>query len=134
MSVSNTAAPTSGASHLRVERRGNRRDRIDVAIGLMADTQFYTGFTQNISTGGLFLATKRPEPIGSRFRVAFRVPTVDHEFQPLCEVCWHRDACGSDGMAEGMGVRFLDLTGREVDLINEFIAGADTLFYPEDDA
>lgn len=117
------------------ERRDKQREPLTVEIGLLAEHQFYTGFTQDIGTGGLFLTTRELRPIGERFRVLFRIPGSEHDFQPLCEVRWHRSPrkTGEPAVRPGMGLRFLDLTPEERRLIDGLIRDHDTLFYPEDD-
>jgi uncharacterized protein (TIGR02266 family) len=118
-----------------LNRREHPRESLVVEIGLLAQQQFYTGFTQDISAGGLFLATTQLLPIGERIRVLFRLPQRDNDFQPLCEVRWHRTprSSGDPAVTTGMGLRFVDLTPEEEHAINQFICGEDTMFYPDDE-
>jgi uncharacterized protein (TIGR02266 family) len=116
-------------------RRNKDREDFNVEVGLLSDYQFYTGFTQNISSGGLFIATHDILRVGTQFNVSFRIPGVDHVFSCNAEVRWSRtyDGGSLDEMQPGMGVRFVDLSEMEVGLINGYIVGRETLFHENDD-
>jgi len=110
------------------------RKEISVEVGVYADYQFYTGLTQNISSGGLFIATSEPLELGATFEVKFKIPNVDHTFECSAEVRWVRtiDVASESGMSSGMGVRFNGLEPLEQKLIDQFIHGEDTLFYDDE--
>lgn len=110
-------------------------DRLEIHVDLTAeaDHQFFTGFTQNISAGGLFIATNDHLPIGATFRLAFVLPGADHLFDLECEVRWARQTDMGPGLPAGMGVRFTNITDREESLIDEFISTQETLFYDDED-
>ncbi len=133
-----TRSQLDSVSNPSIEQ-GNRRskDRLDVEVevGLLADYQFYTGFSQNISAGGLFIATHDILPNGSVFHMTFRIPGVDHLFSCDAEVRWSRTYDGGtlDEMQPGMGVRFVDLSDLEIGLINGYIVGRETLFHEDSD-
>ena len=133
-----TKRQLDSVSNPKIEQ-GNRRDKdrldCEVEVGLLADYQFYTGFSQNISAGGLFIATHDILPIGSVFHITFRIPGVDHVFSCDAEVRWSRTYDGGtlDDLQPGMGVRFVDLTDLEIGLINGYIVGRETLFHSDDD-
>jgi len=106
-------------------RRLEDRQHLEVQVGLLADYQFYTGYSHNISTGGLFVGTHDILPVGSIFHVTFRIPGVDHVFSCEAEVRWSRtyDGGTTETVEPGMGIRFLDLSELELGLINAFING-----------
>ena len=92
--------------------------------------QFFTGFSENISAGGLFIATYQTLPIGSRFPISFRIPGVEHEFDSTVEVRWLREYDESQPeLTAGMGVRFLSLTSRESEVLTELVRKMDTIFF-----
>ena len=117
-----------------IEERQHERKELEVEVGLLADCQFYTGFAQNISSGGLFIATHDALPVGSRFEVSFKVPGVSPVFQTECEVRWVRSYDGGrlNDLSPGMGVRFLSLEPLEAELINQFISDSDTIFFEDE--
>ena len=128
--IDHAANPTlSGA-----ERRIDGRKEFQVEVGLLADYQFFTGFTQNISEGGLFIATHELMDIGTRFEVTFEIPGIAHAFNCTCEVRWLRtyDGGSLEEMQPGMGVRFVNLTEQEIGLINGYMVGRETLFHEDE--
>ncbi|GMV44438.1 MAG: hypothetical protein AMXMBFR64_61540 [Myxococcales bacterium] len=110
-------------------------DRLDIELQLTAeaDHKFFTGFTQNISAGGLFIATHAFLPIGDMFVLTFCLPGADTLFCLTCEVRWVRQADMGPGLPAGMGVRFLDVTPQQEALIDDYIATQETLFYDDED-
>lgn len=109
-------------------------DRLDIEIQLTAeaDHRFFTGFTQNISAGGLFIATHSVLPMGDTFRLSFCLPGADTMFSLACEVRWVRQTDMGPGLPSGMGVRFLNVTPQQETLIDAFIATQETLFYDDE--
>ncbi len=45
--------------------RESARVELSVEIDVDTDSNFYTGFTENISTGGIFIATHTPAIVGA---------------------------------------------------------------------
>jgi uncharacterized protein (TIGR02266 family) len=127
-----TNAPEPAAKP--AETREHERKDLQVEVGLLADCQFYTGFAQNISSGGLFIATHDSMPVGTQFEVSFSVPDVNHVFNAKCEVRWVRSYDGGalNDLSPGMGVRFMNLGTLEAELINQFISGSDTIFFEDE--
>lgn len=113
----------------------NRRtaERVSVAteVGVYSDSNFYTGFTEDVSEGGLFVATYDLQPIGTRIELEFGLPG-GAEFKLVGVVRWLRDPImAEDGMFPGMGVQFVELTEEDKALISEFVGTREPLFYDE---
>ena len=112
-----------------------QHERFDYKLDIngSAKHQFFTGFTENISAGGLFMATYHTEPVGTRFRLQFTIPGLAHEFNVNCEVRWVRVYNENAPIEQmpGMGVRFLDLTDEERGMLNMFISTVETIFYDD---
>jgi uncharacterized protein (TIGR02266 family) len=114
-------------------RRSTPRVDFKVEVSGGAKHQFFTGFTENISSGGLFVATHDLLPLGTTLRVAFSVPGLDHQFELDCEVRWVRDHNEDfPDMIPGIGVRFMSLTPQDTQYLNEVLKRLDTLFYDDD--
>ncbi len=115
------------------ERRIQNRLQLDVTVDYESDHNFYTGFTENISTGGLFIATRDILPIGSTFPVTF---TLSNHAAPVvveCEVRWQRlEQLDNRECVPGMGVRFVGLDAASQRAINDFIQQRDSLFYDDE--
>ena len=57
--------------------RASERFDLEVKVDLESDHNFYTGLTQNISAGGLFIATHHLRRIGDRITLKFQLPGTD---------------------------------------------------------
>jgi len=89
---------------------------------------FYTGITQDISQGGIFLATHRILPKGTRIHLAFTLQ--GREISAEAEVVWTRtrEAAGP-GLEPGMGMRFIDLKKEDEEFIAAYVAERETIYY-----
>lgn len=112
-----------------VERREKPRVAVSVGVGFRSDSNFYTGFTEDISEGGLFIATHMLRPIGSELQIICALPTGP-EISVRGIVRWLRDP--HDYITEappGMGVQFQDLAPEDLARIKAFVAVREPLFY-----
>jgi len=120
------ATPRAVAS----ERREHERKTLETGVGVYSETNFYTGFSQDISAGGLFVATYDLRPIGAEVKLEFSLPG-GYEIKTRGEVRWVKDPIddgASDG-SPGMGIRFSELSDGDREAIEEFIANRAPLFH-----
>jgi uncharacterized protein (TIGR02266 family) len=102
---------------------------VDVEIGIQSDTNFFTGLSCDISSGGIFVATYDVPSIGAEVNVNFRLPggpvvSVDGV------VRWVRDLDPRDPDAvPGMGVAFRALEPAQAAAINAFLAVRPPIFF-----
>ncbi|MEM6955551.1 MAG: TIGR02266 family protein [Myxococcota bacterium] len=112
-------------------RRTAERVNVAVEVGVYSDSNFYTGFTEDVSEGGLFVATYELLPIGTEMELEFGLPG-GAEFKLTGVVRWLRDPILSDdGPFPGMGVQFINLTPDDKVLIQEFVQSREPLFYAD---
>ncbi len=102
---------------------------LEVEVGLHSESNFYAGYTGDISEGGLFIATYNLLPIGTRITVAFGLG--GHEIQTDAEVRWVRDPHDMSA-APGIGVRFTGLSAEDSDVIHRFMSARSPLFHDDD--
>jgi len=116
------------------ERRNMLRRKIFVEIGMHSPTNFFTGFSHDISDGGLFIATYDILELGSMVNVNFALPSKKGDVLSIDgTVCWIREYHESNSDCEpGMGIKFDKLTPPIRDAINKFIAKKPPLFYDHD--
>ena len=111
------------------DRRHSERITLEVEIGLASDSNFFTGFSEDISSGGVFVATYNLLPIGSEVVLAFTL--IDGH--PVCangRVAWLREAPDlTSDLVPGIGVAFTSLAPSDQDAIDRFIALRDPLFF-----
>jgi uncharacterized protein (TIGR02266 family) len=113
------------------ERRQHRRVALETGVGFASDNNFYTGFMEDISEGGLFLATYELQPIGTVIDLTFTLPN-DQVVEVVGEVRWVRDPRDEDPNAPpGMGIQFHELSEQARTSIHEFIAARAPIFYEE---
>jgi uncharacterized protein (TIGR02266 family) len=114
-----------------VERRAAPRMEIEAEIGFQSETNFFTGFTEDISTGGIFIATYDTREIGDRLSVNFTLPN-GHLIAADGIVRWVREFNErTPDTMPGMGVQFESLGADDEEAIRGFVAQRQPLFYDE---
>ena len=101
--------------------RASERFDLEVKVDLESDHNFYTGLTQNISAGGVFIATHHLRSIGDRITLKFTLPGSDKTVAVETEVRWIREntrAPERRRRGTGMGVRFINLSPEASAAIN----------------
>jgi uncharacterized protein (TIGR02266 family) len=136
--VAKAPAPPPAAVVKAPESAQNARvfERFDleVKVDLESDHNFYTGLTQNISAGGLFIATHHLRRIGDRITLKFALPGTEMPIAVETEVRWIRENSSLqrvDG-ATGMGVRFINLSADATAAIQKFLQSRDSLYYDDE--
>jgi uncharacterized protein (TIGR02266 family) len=120
-------------AHQQNVRSAERFD-LEVKVDLESDHNFYTGLTQNISSGGLFIATSAIRKIGDRITLQFSLPGTPDLVSVETEVRWIRENSALhrvDG-ATGMGVRFVNLSPVASAAITKFLESRDSLYYDDE--
>lgn len=112
------------------KRRELPRVALNVEVDLGSDSNFYGGFSTNISEGGLFIATVMHPPRGAMVDVRFSLGGRDIEARGV--VRWTREVndCLPDVMP-GAGVQFIDLAAETAQAISDFVSKREPLFYVE---
>lgn len=113
----------------RDERRTHERVELEADVSLYSDTNFWSGYTEDVSEGGLFVASWHLHPIGTQVEVAFELPT-GRAIRTRGEVRWLRET-SDEGTRPGMGVRFLALDPDDHAAIRAFVKHRAPLFYDE---
>jgi len=105
---------------------------IQTEVHLDSDSNFYAGLTNNISEGGLFVATGCPLPRGSVLNLEFSLPDEGPPVRVTGIVRWLRDEHDDIEEPPGMGVQFVELSEAARTRLEDFVAQRDTLYYDED--
>jgi uncharacterized protein (TIGR02266 family) len=105
------AAPTS-------ERRNDGRRACEFAVEFEHQTHFFAGLSQDISTGGLFIATYCTLPVGTVLRLRFELPDGT-EIVAGGRVCWLRETDTSEARP-GMGIELTELSPQALQKITIF--------------
>ena len=115
--------------------RAAERFDLEVKVDLESEHNFYTGLTQNISSGGVFIATHHLRKIGDRITLKFTLPGSDKVLDVETEVRWIRENTAlmrAEG-GTGMGVRFINLSPETSAAINAFVQARESLYYDDED-
>ena len=133
MSSMHTPGAKVAENHQNV--RAAERFDLEVKVDLESDHNFYTGLTQNISSGGLFIATHHLRKIGDRITLKFTLPGSEKVLAVETEVRWIRENSALHRVegAQGMGVRFINLTAEASALINGFLESRESLYYDDEE-
>lgn len=129
MSASQTDDPAPGRvsrPSFADDRRSSPRIAIEAELGFQSETNFFNGFSEDLSDGGLFIATYNVLPIGREITVKFGLPE-GREITADALVVWVREPHGD--VSPGMGVRFLDLDDEDHAAILRFIGERPPVFY-----
>ncbi len=85
----------------------------------------------NVSQGGIFVATMNPPPVGSE--VGFELLLGGERFLVMGVVRWVRgELAASSGAPAGCGVKWIHLEDGAIEAIHHFIDVRQTDFYEED--
>jgi uncharacterized protein (TIGR02266 family) len=103
----------------------------DLHVDVLGDHVPYTGMIKDISSGGLFISTRKHHRVGDKLQVRFTFPTVKDPVEAECEVRWVRDYNSAGGLPPGVGVQFTGLSPEIVQKINCYIKDKDVPFYEE---
>ena len=113
------------ADEKRLAQRVPVADPVELRLEIEGDARFYTGFAQNISSGGLFVQTFTVPKVGTPLRLRFRVAGRDEPIEQPAVVAWTRsasDAANPDDV--GFGARFLALPPDLVKLLDRVLAAS----------
>jgi uncharacterized protein (TIGR02266 family) len=122
-------APPDQGPHRRAKRFPLK---VEVTYG--SEHNFYTGFIENLSSGGLFVATHEPVAVGESYEISFTVPGLGRTCAALCEVCWVREHNPTNPeMVPGMGLKFIRIDADARAAVELFIKHREPIFYEDGD-
>jgi Tfp pilus assembly protein PilZ len=95
--------------------------RVEVNVSLVSEHNFYIGTTRRIDSGGVFIATALPPPIGTRVQV--RLGLADgRKVDVEGEVAFVREKSAITGrQPSGCGVRLVNIPGWAIEAIERFM-------------
>ena len=124
-------APHAGELSPGEHRREHARFGVDLDVTVGSDHNFYAGFAENLSAGGVFIATHKLKPVGSPIELSINLPD-GVTIRARGEVRWIRVFNEQSDTPPGMGVKFLEIDQPSVSAIGEFLARRDPLFFDDE--
>jgi len=123
------APPAPPREAVAESQRQSQRVKMQAAIDMTSDDNFFSGFSANISDGGLFIATINYVPKGTQVDLSFSLPSGE-KISATGVVRWIREVNDKDPTSfPGLGVQFTDLTEGSQQAIRSFIEQRDPMFY-----
>jgi uncharacterized protein (TIGR02266 family) len=112
-------------------RREHARFSVDLDVSVGSDHNFYAGFAENLSAGGVFVATHQLKPVGSIIELSINLPDGG-QVRAAGEVRWVRVFNEHSDMPPGMGVKFQNLDAASVASIERFLSQREPLFFDDE--
>jgi uncharacterized protein (TIGR02266 family) len=135
------AAPQSVPPASRRRSTGRMRAVLDVQIAAEVDveadvtmeseSQFFSGFSENIGDGGLFVQSWANKKVGDHLTLRITLPDSEEPIETIGEVRWVRSYDRMHDTPPGFGLSFLDLHERDKKRIDEFLKQRRPLFYDD---
>ncbi len=103
--------------------RDSRRVPLETRVQLKFEkfSGFINEFSANISPGGIFIRSDRPEPVGTLVDFEFRLGDGFELIKGRGEVAWVREASGDAAHPAGMGLSFLEISPQGKELIYKVV-------------
>jgi uncharacterized protein (TIGR02266 family) len=111
--------------------RTSSRIPVQTQVDMTSDSNVFTGFSTNLSEGGVFVATVNLLPVGTPVDLTFTLPGKTR-ITVKGEVRWTREI--DDRVPDvfpGVGVRFVELGVDAAAALHRFVAEREPLFYPD---
>ncbi len=111
---------------MSADTRKDKRAPVSLKVRFKSATvdEFIEQYSVDISTGGLFIKTKSPMPIGTLLKFEFQLKDESRLIHGVGRVVWRRDeeqAKGSD-IPAGMGIKFIKMDPESRALVDKIIA------------
>ena len=128
---SDSFAQAYTASQTIPSRRAHRRVPVHTAVTFSSESNFYVGFSEDMSAGGCFVATIETLPHGSEIELTIQFPdghcAVVHGI-----VRWQREYNErTPDVYPGMGIQFTDIDTNAIERVRAFVSEREALFYED---
>ena len=128
-----TIDPERASHSSPVERRRIPRARLVTELSLYSGSNFYAGFTEDISEGGVFVASYAMLPVGAQVAIELALPG-GFEIRATGTVRWLRGSGDEEGSEPpGMGVELSAIAEEDRLLIREFVQNRPPYFFDRPD-
>jgi uncharacterized protein (TIGR02266 family) len=114
------------------EKRRQPRYGLKVYVGLESEHNFFTGFSRNISAGGIFIATHDMLDVGREVELLFQLPSGE-PVHTQGRVAWIREYNPDNSeVLPGIGVHFIDLSQAHQEAVTAFLTDREPLLFDEE--
>jgi uncharacterized protein (TIGR02266 family) len=128
--MSHNTAPAKLTERDYADMRSHERVPVEVAVSMESENNFYAGITDNISEGGVFIATVTPPARGTVVDLQLSLPGYEAPFAVRGVVRWIREPQAScEGMPPGCGIQWLEMTRETLMAIHHFVQRRETILF-----
>ena len=114
------------------DRRIAPRVMIAADIGFVSENNFYIGYAEDLSDGGIFVTTYDMLPMGTPVSITFALPT-GYQIAAFGRVAWLRQPNMSNpDLTPGMGIAFEGLPPSDVKAVRAFLKSREPMFYTDE--
>ena len=113
------------------ERRVHARYSVELEVNFGSEHNFYVGLTENLSAGGIFVATHIVKPVGDLIEFSINLPGRAKPIRGTGEVRWTRDYSEKNEVSPGLGLRFITLEPEAKTSIERFLKQREPMFFDE---
>ena len=126
--------PQRARAERTIERRRQPRVSLTTELTLYSGSNFYAGFTEDISEGGVFMASYAILPVGAQVAIQLALPG-GFEIRATGTVRWLRYSGDEEAGAEppGMGIELDAVDEADRLLIREFVQNRSPYFVDRSD-
>ena len=103
------------------QRRNFQRFQVDLELTLQSESTIWIGHAENVSDGGVFVATKELKPIGTEVEMTLKLPGNLLPVWSLGVVAWIRETSGKVDAPLGMGIQFRLIADEALRRIRDFV-------------
>jgi uncharacterized protein (TIGR02266 family) len=119
----------SNPSPNRPEKRQTPRVAAKIEVSLHTENNFYAGITENLSEGGLFIATYENLPVGTELELTVAIPNHP-PIKTTGTVRWIREHNQfTSDVSPGVGVQFQQLGDSDRRAIEAFLRTRAPMLY-----
>lgn len=109
------------------EHRASPRAFVETEVDLHTESTFFTGLSEDVSRGGLFVATYQLLPVGTDIELSFSLPG-EQRVRAHGRVVWLREV-RDGGVSPGMGIAFHGLDPEDEEAVKGFLVERPPAFY-----
>ncbi len=113
-------------------RRVSSRYAVEMDVTFESEHNFYAGFIENMSVGGIFIATHMLKPVGEFMDVTLNLPHREEPIHARGEVRWVREYHERSNVSPGVGLRFVEISDEDHLAIQEFLAHREPMFFDDE--
>jgi uncharacterized protein (TIGR02266 family) len=103
------------------QRRASQRFQVDLELTLQSESTIWIGTAENVSDGGVFVASKELKPIGTEVEMTLKLPGNNLPVWAVGTVVWIRETSGKTDAPLGMGIQFRLIADEALRRIRDFI-------------